>query len=342
VPHHTKDNPPPAKKPLAFEGESLNDEQVAAREEHRRLKDKGWDRDAEARSERRRQEDVARQWFSRRPLERRSRFSMAEIADEVAPLVRHAAGHRDPGAIPKNRREVIERLAVDMGTGYFNDRCKIIVALGGALRVQTGRDFKTASRVAGAEAWFASTLKPGEEVPCTDPKVGEEEEPYRYFLRATYITREACAAWLREHEYPWPRNFGDEPALPQAAGPSPESAAPVGPAPATQAEASEKHRGAAAAGPGTESGRRKSRTLAPEKTADQKLRCGQVHAAAKSWCDKHQLMPGYAPLAKELARGENRLGFSEGTIRQILNGSYRSSPEIGRFTWQPPKGRQKG
>jgi hypothetical protein len=158
-----------------------------------------------AEQERERQKEF-RQWFAIVPMAKRSRFSITEIAGEVAPVVIQNNGQFGPDS--QVWWELIEKLATDMVRGYFDYRGGIVV-LRTAAPPLSGVDFKT--------AWDAAI----------DLDTGK---PYRAFLEACFITREALAAWLREQpeQYPWPANWGDEPApapQPQEARGAPDDVA---------------------------------------------------------------------------------------------------------------------
>ena len=82
------------------------------------------------------------------------------------------------------------------------------------------------------------------------------------------------------------------------------------------------------------------RSVAPERTAKLKLKIQRVHAKAHGLFDGKERWPNYTAMAKEIAR-DKTLEFDEGTIRQILNGTYPPAKKmnIGRFEPQLPSKR---
>jgi hypothetical protein len=106
--------------------------------------------------------------------------------------------------------------------------------------------------------------------------------------------------------------------------------------PAAPPPAANRARGGDVASDAASKKRGKPRAADPTTRALLKTRIEQVHAAARGVCDRTGRMLGLKPLSEKL---KGTAGYSAGTIRQILNGTYSPMKKlgIGQFKWQPPK-----
>src|SRR5262249_53864498 len=66
-----------------------------------------------------------------------------------------------------------------------------------------------------------------------------------------------------------------------------------------------------------------------QKDADRRNRIKSVIAAAREKWPDPKKWPEFKPMAAELVRLKKNHDFSEGTVRQILNGTYRPMKELG-------------
>jgi hypothetical protein len=82
----------------------------------------------------------------------------------------------------------------------------------------------------------------------------------------------------------------------------------------------------------------KQRRIAPEKTLALQNRIEKVHAVARRLWGQQKTHPEFAVMAAELAKPQHQLGYSEETIRHILNGTYPPAKklEFGRFELKSP------
>jgi hypothetical protein len=280
--------------------------------------DAGEDSEAEA-EEQKAHKQQEREWcYSLGPVSpNRSHFSGAELADEVARLAIDRQGYRAIKAEPEDRREILKQLRDAILAGRFDDpQGRLAVILRGG--VFSSDNFRK------AWGWYPS-----------------KENELRYleaYVEPAYLTREACARFLRQRQYMWPTDWGDEPTI-EAPAPKPRAGRSV--------EAKEKDTPAqtgASPVPAATAKLRKPRAIASEEAAKQEGIYRAVHAAASRLCDKADKEMLIKPMAEELAKLHPEWKISKETIRQILNGSYRPMKRhgIGRFVWRRPKERKKG
>jgi hypothetical protein len=73
----------------------------------------------------------------------------------------------------------------------------------------------------------------------------------------------------------------------------------------------------------------KRRRIPAEKTLELRNRIEKVHAVARRRFGEQKTRLANAVMAAELAKPEHNLGYAEGTIRQILNGTYGPAKKLG-------------
>lgn len=82
---------------------------------------------------------------------------------------------------------------------------------------------------------------------------------------------------------------------------------------------------------------RKRRRQLPEEISRLRNRIENVFAVARRVYEKQESCPEYAVMAAELAKPQYQLGYSEGTLRQIFNGTYRPAKRLALGRFEPKK-----
>ncbi len=148
--------------------------------------------------ERRRRESQARKrWDDRvrrrlmsRPMEQRSYFSMAEVADRLPFRTVKADGLFGPDL--EIRWEVAKQLVTFMVARSSSNPGEIILLGDGPVRL-TGVDFRM--------VWDAAVGDWGKDIYGA-------QFPYPSFLKNCYIARKGAVAFFQRQSYPWPADWG--------------------------------------------------------------------------------------------------------------------------------------
>jgi hypothetical protein len=77
--------------------------------------------------------------------------------------------------------------------------------------------------------------------------------------------------------------------------------------------------------------------IAPQIAATRHNKIETVHAVAQRRFGEQRTRLANAVMAAELAKPEHNLGYAEGTIRQILNGTYGPAKKLGIGPFEPKK-----